>query len=123
MACDMNRSINVGFLSSMVIYLIAYFAIPEMKLLDTTKLLFLFVVFFVKGTSMDYFNYCYTECANIKSSLTYGTFTIGLIYLFFSLFVGGNVINKYTAIPVLVNIGLLSALHYFLCDIRYLKKN
>jgi len=118
----MNRSINVGFLSSIVIFALGYYLIPELQVLDMTKLLFLFVVFFVIATSMDYFNYCYTTCANIQSSITYGVFTMAMIYLFFSLFVGKVLLNKQNIISILVNIGLLTGLHYLLCDIRYITK-
>ena len=120
MSCDLNRSINVGFLTSIVISTISYFYIPNVKSLDSTKLLFLFVVFFVIGTSMDYFNYCKTKCADPKSSLTYGVFTVALIYLFYGLFIKNLEINKEFGIAFGGNVIFLSILHYFLCDIRNL---
>lgn len=117
MSCDINRSINVGFLSALVLSLLSYFFIQNVKELDRTKLLFLFVVIFVIATSMDYFNYCYTECNNIKSSITYGVFTVALIYLFFSLFIGIKMDKNYL-LPIGGNIIFLTILHYYLCDIR-----
>lgn len=121
MSCNINRSINVGFISSIVLALISYFFLPYVKKLDTTKLLFLFVVFFVIATSMDYFNYCYTKCNDIKSSISYGVFTVALIYLFYSLFIGVKLDQNYL-IPIGGNIIFLTILHYFLCNIRDLEK-
>ena len=84
--CDINKSITVGFYSSIILMIMTYIIVPQLKSLDYTKLLFLFVVFFVISTSMDYFNYCYTECKSVTSSLKYGLFTVSLIYLFITLF-------------------------------------
>jgi hypothetical protein len=122
MNCNINRSINVGFLSTIFISLLGYFFVKDIKRLDSTKLLFLFVVFFVIATSMDYFNYCYTKCNDIKSSLTYGVFTVALIYLFFGLFVEKLQVTKPYLYVVSGNVLLLTILHYFLCNSRYLEK-
>ena len=84
--CDINKSITVGFYSSIILMIRTYIILPQLKSLDYTKLLFLFVVFFVISTSMDYFNYCYSECKSIKSSLKYGVFAVSLIYVFITLF-------------------------------------
>jgi len=121
MSCNINRSINVGFLSSIVISLLSYFYIKSLKQLDITKKLFLFVVFFVIATSMDYFNYCFTKCNNIKSSITYSVFTVGLIYLFYTLFIGKLTLDRSELITIGMNIVFLTGLHYFLCNIRNLE--
>ncbi len=68
---------------------------------------------------MDYFNYCFTKCNNIKSSVTYALFTVGLIYLFFTLFVGKLQTNKAQLYAIIFNIVILTGLHYFLCDPKY----
>jgi len=122
MYCNINRSINVGFLSTIFISLISYFFMKDIKRLDTTKLLFLFVVFFVIATSMDYFNYCYTKCNDVKSSVTYGIFTVALIYLFFGLFVEKMKMNGPFLFVAGGNVLLLAILHYYLCGSRYLEK-
>ncbi len=118
MSCNLERSINVGFLSSVIISTLTYFNVPGVSQLNNTKILFLFVVFFVISTSMDHFNYCFTKCKNIQSSLTYGIFTVSLMYLFFYLFVGTIDINNQVLMSIGGNIIFLTLLHYFLCDIR-----
>lgn len=120
MSCNLNRSISVGFITSIIISIISYFNIQGIKNLDTTKLLFLFVVFFVIATSMDYFNYCKTKCKNIGSSITYGVFTVSLIYVFYALFVRDLHLNERFAVTFTGNVVFLSILHYFLCDVRNL---
>jgi drug/metabolite transporter (DMT)-like permease len=122
MSCNINRSINVGFLSSIFISLLSYFFLKDIKQLDSTKLLFLFVVFFVIATSMDYFNYCYTKCNSVKSSVTYGVFTVALIYLFFGLFVEKLQMTGSFLFVAGGNVLLLAILHYYLCFSRYLEK-
>ncbi len=121
MSCNINRSINVGFLSSIFISLLGYFFVKDIKQLDSTKLLFLFVVFFVIATSMDYFNYCYTRCNSVKSSVTYGLFTVALIYLFFGLFVDKIQMTGSFLFVAGGNVLLLAILHYYLCSTRYLE--
>lgn len=120
--CDINKSITVGFYSSIILMIMTYIILPQIKSLEYTKLLFLFVVFFVISTSMDYFNYCYTECKSLKSSLKYGVFAVLLISLFISLFLSksnNNIENNNKLISsVVLNIILLTGLHYYLCDIR-----
>ncbi len=122
MYCNINRSINVGFLSTIFISLLGYFFVKDMRRLDTTKLLFLFVVFFVIATSMDYFNYCYTRCNDVKSSVTYGVFTVALIYLFYGLFVDKLQMSGSFLFIAGGNVLLLAILHHFLCNSRYLEK-
>jgi hypothetical protein len=122
MNCNINRSVNVGFLSTIFISLLGYFFVKDIKRLDSTKLLFLFVVFFVIATSMDYFNYCYTKCNDVKSSVTYGVFTVALIYLFFGLFVEKLQVSGQFLFIAGGNVLLLSILHYYLCNSRYLEK-
>ncbi len=121
MSCNINRSINVGFLSSIFISFLSYFFVKDIKQLDSTKLLFLFVVFFVIATSMDYFNYCYTRCNSVKSSVTYGLFTVALIYLFFGLFVDKIQMTGSFLFVAGGNVLLLAILHYYLCSTRYLE--
>jgi hypothetical protein len=120
--CDINKSITVGFYSSIILMIMTYIILPQLKSLDYTKLLFLFVVFFVISTSMDYFNYCYTECKSVKSSLKYGIFAVSLIYVFITLFLSKSTnnmeIDNKLITSVLLNIIFLSGLHYYLCDIR-----
>lgn len=118
MSCDLNRSITVGFLTSLVILTISYFIVPNIKTLDIVKLLFLFVIFFVIATSMDYFNYCKTKCADIKSSIVYGVFTVALVYLFYGLFVKELKLNNTLVVSIGGNVVLLSILHYLLCNSR-----
>jgi hypothetical protein len=116
MSCDLNRSINVGFLTSVIISTLSYFNIAEIKNLSSTKLLFLFVVFFVIATSMDYFNYCKTKCKNIGSSVLYGVFTASLIYMFYGLFVRDLYLNEKFVVTYSGNVLFLAILHYILCD-------
>ncbi len=118
MNCDMNKSVNVGFFSTLVLILITYIILPQIKTLDLTKLLFLFVVFFVISTSMDYFNYCYTKCKSISSSIKFSLFTVALIYLFITLFLGKNQLGEGEVVSIGLNVGLLTAIHYYLCDTR-----
>jgi hypothetical protein len=67
---------------------------------------------------MDYFNYCYTKCKSISSSVKYGIFTVALIYLFITLFLRKDKIYGGEILSIGLNIGLLTGLHYFLCDSR-----
>jgi len=118
MLCDINRSIKIGLLSSLVIFILAYIFADTLKKLDGTKLLFVFVIFFVIATSMDYFNYCYTKCDSVSSSITYGLFTVALVYFFYSLFVERLEINTSLVFIVSTNVVILTLLHYFLCNVR-----
>lgn len=118
MICDIQRSIKVGLISSLVIFILAYIFIDVLKKLNETKLLFIFVIFFVIATSMDYFNYCYTKCDSIQSSITYSLFTVALIYFFYNLFVERLEINTPFVFIVTSNIVVLTLLHYFLCNVR-----
>lgn len=118
MICDINRSIKVGLISSLVIFILAYIFADTLKKLDGTKLLFIFVIFFVIATSMDYFNYCYTKCDSVQSSITYGLFTVALVYFFYNFFVERLEINTPLIFVVTSNIIVLTLLHYFLCNVR-----
>ena len=118
MNCDMNKSVNVGFFSALILMLITYIILPQIKTLNLTKLLFLFVVFFVISTSMDYFNYCYTKCKSLGSSVKFGLFTVALIYLFMTLFLGKKELHEGEIVSIGLNVALLTALHYYLCDTR-----
>jgi len=118
MNCDINKSVNVGFFSALILMLITYIILPQIKVLDLTKLLFLFVVFFVISTSMDYFNYCYTKCKSVGSSIKFSLFTVALIYLFITLFLDKKELHDGEVVSIGLNIALLTALHYYLCDTR-----
>ena len=118
MNCNINKSISIGFFSALILMLIVYIILPQIQTLDLTKILFLFVVFFVIATSLDYFNYCYTRCKSIGSSIKYSLFTVALIYLFITLFLDKKKLGDNETISIGLNIALLTALHYYLCDTR-----
>ena len=118
MICDFNRSINIGLISTVLLVLMSYLLMPTVRNLDNIKLLFLFVVIFVISTTIDYFNYCYTKCNSVESSVKYSAFTMVLIYLFFMTYIDDMVINKDTVIVSGINLLLLTLLHYWTCDYR-----
>jgi hypothetical protein len=121
MICNINRSINVGLLTTVVmsVIIVLWIGIDNIKNSSITipQVVLLFTLLFVISTSMDYFNQCYTVCDNMKSSLTYGIFVVALIYLFYSLFIIPIKINMYNGTMVLVNVLLLSLLHNVTCKI------
>jgi hypothetical protein len=123
MICDINRSIKVGLISSLVIFILAYIFVDTLKKLDGTKLLFIFVIFFVIATSMDYFNYCYTKCDSVSSSITYGLFTVALVYFFYNFFVEKLAMNTPLIFIITSNVIILTLLHYFLCNVRNVRTN
>ncbi len=121
MICNINRSINVGLLTTVVmsIIMILWIGIENIKNSSITipQVVLLVAVLFVISTSMDYFNQCYTVCDNMKSSLVYGLFVVAIIYLFYSLFIIPIKLNMSNGIIVLVNVLLLSVLHNVTCRI------
>jgi hypothetical protein len=121
MICNINRSINVGLLTTVVmsIIMILWIGIDNIKNGSTTipQVVLLVAVLFVISTSMDYFNQCYTVCDNMKSSFIYGAFVVALIYLFYSLFITPIKLNMNNGVIVLVNIILLGLLHNVTCRI------
>lgn len=118
MICDINRSINIGFISTVLLTLMSYLLMPVVRNLDNTKLLLLFVVMFVICTSIDFFNYCYTKCDSVNSSVKYALFTSALIYLFAILFIDNMHFTQETLIVAGINIILLTCLHYWTCNYR-----
>lgn len=117
MICDINRSIRVGFISTILLTLMSYLLMPNVRNLDNIKLLFLFVVMFVISTTIDYFNYCYTRCDSIDSSVKYGIFTVSLIYVFFAVFIDRS-FTKETFVVYSLNVVFLTFLHQLTCDYR-----
>ena len=121
MFCNINRSINVGLLTTVVmaVIIILWVGIENIKNSSITipQVVLLVAVLFVISTSMDYFNQCYTVCDNMKSSLVYGVFVVALIYLFYSLFITPIKLNMNNAIIIMVNVLLLSLLHNVTCKI------
>jgi CDP-diglyceride synthetase len=117
MICDINRSIHVGFMSTLLLTLMSYLLMPIVRNLDNIKLLFLFVVMFVIATTIDYFNYCYTKCNSIESSVKYGIFTVSLIYIYFAVFID-RTFTKETFVVYGLNVLFLTFLHQLTCDYR-----
>ena len=121
MNCNINRSISVGLLTTVVmaVIIILWVGIENIKNSSITlsQVFLLVTVLFVISTSMDYFNQCYTVCDNMKSSLVYGVFVVALIYLFYSLFITPIRLNMNNGITIIVNILLLSVLHNVTCKI------
>jgi hypothetical protein len=119
MNCNINRSINVGLLTTVVmaVIIMLWVGIDNIKRssLKIQHVVLLVSVLLVISVSMDYFNQCYTVCDNIKSSLTYGVFVVGLIYLFYSIFFQPISINMNNGLIIFVNIVLLSMLHNVTC--------
>jgi ABC-type uncharacterized transport system permease subunit len=121
MNCNINRSINVGLLTTVVmsVIMVLWIGIENIKNSSITipQVVLLVAVLFVISTSMDYFNQCYTLCDNMKSSLIYGVFVVALIYLFYSLFITPIKLNINNGVIVLVNVILLGMLHNVTCKI------
>jgi hypothetical protein len=121
MNCNINRSISVGLLTTVVmaVIIILWVGIENIKNSSITlsQVFLLVTVLFVISTSMDYFNQCYTVCDNMKSSLVYGVFVVALIYLFYSLFITPIKLNMNNGILIIVNVLLLSLLHNVTCRI------
>ena len=117
MICDINIYIRVCFISTILLTLMIYLLMPNVRNLDNIKLLFLFVVMFVISTTIDYFNYCYTRCDSIDSSVKYGIFTVSLIYVFFAVFIDRS-FTKETFVVYSLNVVFLTFLHQLTCDYR-----
>jgi hypothetical protein len=121
MICNINRSINVGLLTTVVmsVIMILWIGIDNIKNSSITipQVVLLVAVLFVISTSMDYFNQCYTVCDNMKSSIIYGIFVVSLIYLFYSLFITPIKLNMNNGVIILVNVLLLGLLHNVTCRI------
>ena len=121
MFCNINRSINVGLLTTVVmsVIIILWIGMDNIKnsSISIPQVVLLVGVLFIISTSMDYFNQCYTVCDNMKSSITYGIFVVALIYLFYSLFMTPIKLNMNNGIIIMVNVLLLSLLHNITCQI------
>jgi hypothetical protein len=121
MVCDINRSISIGILTSVVMAVIILFwiGIDNIKKsnINIVNIIFFVCVLFVICTSMDYFNQCYTSCDNIKSSIIYSLFAVTMIYLFYSLYVNQIQLNVNNMLMYGSNVVLIGLLHYFTCQI------
>ena len=122
MVCNINRSITVGILTTLVMTLIIFIWLgpSNMKRMNMTvgNLLLLMAVLLVISVSMDVFDQCYTVCNSWTSSLKYGVFTVALIYLFFNLFISAIPITQKTVLLFVINVILLGLLHSLGC--RYI---
>ena len=121
MVCDINRSVSIGILTTIVMFviLILWIGIDTLKKnnINASTILLIVAVLFVISTSMDYFNQCYTICNDFKSSLTYGTFTVAIIYAFYSLFIKLIPINWENITLFIINVFIISLLHNVTCKI------
>lgn len=121
MVCDINRSISIGILTTVVMAVIILFwiGIDNIKKsnINIVNVIFFVCVLFVISTSMDYYNQCYTSCDNIKSSLIYSIFSVTMIYLFYSLFVNPFHLTTNNMVMYGSNIVIIGLLHYFTCQI------
>jgi hypothetical protein len=121
--CDKSRSIAVGFMTALVmgLVLLLWFGLDVIRqtMVTRTDIVLLFVLLWLIGGSMDYYNQCYTVCSNITSSVKYGVFVVALIYLLFVLFVGTINISMKNSVVFLLNIVVISGLHYVSCDMSH----
>jgi len=119
MVCNINRSITVGVLTALVMTLIVFIWVgpDNMRAMNFTtgNLLLLIATLFVISVSIDVFNQCYTKCNSLTSSLSYGFFTVAIIYLFYSLFIRHIEINERTIVIFIVNVLILAGLHGLTC--------
>jgi cellobiose-specific phosphotransferase system component IIC len=123
MVCDLNRSITVGMLTTVVMAVILILWIGYDNVRNSTvtasQILLLVAILFVISTSMDYFNQCYTVCDNVASSLTYGLFTVAIIYAFYSLFIHRINFNTGNIGLFLLNVLIISLLHNVTCKMAH----
>ncbi len=121
MVCDINRSISIGILTTIVMAVIILFWIGIENIKNSNvniiNIIFFVCVLFVISTSMDYFNQCYTTCDNVKSSILYSVFAVTMIYLFYSLFVNPFQLTTNNMLMYGSNIVIIGLLHYFTCQI------
>jgi hypothetical protein len=119
MNCNLNRSMSIGFVTMLImgIIILIWLNLQDSTITYTGSNILLFAaVLFIIGTSMDYFNQCYTTCRNAGSSITFGIFTIALIYLFFSIFISQIEINSNFIIAFIINVLIISGIHYITCE-------
>jgi len=123
MVCDINRSISVGILTTIVmsVVLILWIGYDNIKNspITSSQILLLVAVLFVISTSMDYFNQCYTTCDDTKSSILYGVFTVSLIYVFYSLFIRKIDFNNNNVGLFIINALILALLHNVTCKMSH----
>lgn len=123
MVCDINRSITVGMLTTVVMAVILVLWIGYDRIrnsnVNASQLFLLVALLFVIGTSMDYFNQCYTVCDDAKSSLTYGAFTVAIIYAFYSLFIRRIELNGNNVGLFVLNVLIISLLHNVTCKMSH----
>jgi hypothetical protein len=121
--CDKARSIAVGFITALVmgLILLLWFGLDVIKQTSASRMdiLLMFILLWVIGASMDYFDQCYTVCSNIKSSIKYGIFVVTLIYLLFVVFVSTIDITMKNLVVYLLNVVIISGLHYASCEITH----
>jgi hypothetical protein len=123
MVCDINRSISVGILTTVVmsviiILWIGYDTIRNSPI-TSSQIFLLVALLFVISTSMDYFNQCYTTCDDTKSSIMYGVFTVSIIYVFYSLFIRKIEFNNNNIVLFAVNTLILALLHNVTCKMTH----
>lgn len=125
MSCDINRSITVGMLTTVVMAVILLLWIGYDRIrnsnINASQVFLLVTLLFVIGTSMDYFNQCYTVCNDTKSSLTYGAFTVTIIYAFYSLFIRRIEVNENNIGLFVLNVLIISLLHNVTCKMSHKK--
>lgn len=123
MTCDINSSINMGILTTIVmaVILVLWIGYDRIKYsnINSSQIFLLVSILFVISTSMDYFNKCYTICDNFKSSLIYGSFTVSIIYAFYSLFIQRIELNYNNSSLFVLNILIISLLHNVTCKISH----
>jgi cellobiose-specific phosphotransferase system component IIC len=123
MVCDINRSITVGMLTTVVmsVILVLWIGYDRIKNsnMNASQIFLLVALLMVIGTSMDYFNQCYTVCDDLKSSLTYGAFTVAIIYAFYSLFIRRIEVNSNNIGLFVLNILIISLLHNVTCKMSH----
>jgi len=121
--CDKSRSIAVGFMTALVmgLILLLWFGLDVIRQtsIKRSDILLLFVLLWVIGASMDYFNQCYTVCSSLKSSIKYGVFVVTLIYLIFVIFVGSIELSMKNLFVYLTNVVIITALHTITCEITH----
>jgi hypothetical protein len=121
--CDKSRSIAVGFMTALVMGLVIllWFGLDVIRQtsIQRSDILLLFVLLWVIGASMDYFDQCYTVCSSLKSSIKYGVFVVTLIYLLFVIFVDSIQISMKNIISYLLNIVIITGLHSISCEMTH----
>jgi uncharacterized membrane protein YwaF len=124
--CDKARSLAVGFMTALVmgLVLLLWFGVDVIRqtMISRSDILLIFVLLWAIGSSMDYFDQCYTECTNLRSSVKYGTFVVALIYLVFVLFIGDIQLSMRNLVAFLLNVVIITGLHYVSCEITHKTK-